>query len=285
MREVHAVRLFSAAGNAPFYAARTLLDASAPPHTHHDYVEVMAIESGSGTHTLFLEDDIVEEALRPGQVFLFRPRDRHTLRGSGAGVTVMNVAWPLAVWQAFVALVGLDAAWTRSPLPPRLDLEPGDPRVFEPMLRALDRYRDGPTMLDLNRFWLDIVPVLLPSGPTAEDGVPAWLLQAVDAMGREENLREGVRRLQDLAHVSPAHLARTAREHFGTSPTDLVAGIRLAHAKLLLSTTSIAIGLVAERCGYASPSHFSTAFRAATKLSPREYRRGHGSSTPEGPRR
>lgn len=275
MREVHSVRLFSAAGNAPFYAARTLLGDDQSPHTHHDYVEVMSIESGAGSHTLFLDDGPLVEPLRPGQVFLFRPRDRHLLLGdSGTGVTVVNVAWPLAVWHSFVALIGLDSTWTSSPLPPRLDLEPDDPAIREPILRALERFRAGPTMLDLNRFWLDTVPILLPHRESGPEGVPAWLLESVLAMDREENLRDGVRRLQELSHVSAAHLARTTREHFGTTPTELVAGIRLAHAKLLLATTSEAIGIIAERCGYSSLSHFSTRFRAATRLSPREYRHG-----------
>ena len=48
---------------------------------------------------------------------------------------------------------------------------------------------------------------------------------------------------------------------------------RLAYAQELLASTSLGVGLVARRLGYASLAHFSGQFRRVTRCSPSTYRK------------
>ena len=133
-------------------------------------------------------------------------------------------------------------------------------------------------MLDLVEFWTNMLPrFVLPrfgANGRADSGrdSPPWLRSALDAMRSEDNLRGGVPRLLELAHVSPAHLWRTARRIHGVTPSELVRQLQIRHASMLLGTTDDSIGSVGARAGFASASHFSKAFRRAHSMSPREYR-------------
>jgi AraC-like DNA-binding protein len=60
----------------------------------------------------------------------------------------------------------------------------------------------------------------------------------------------------------------------GTSFPDILAKVRIRMASLELRETEQAIGDIAWRLGYNSPSAFSLAFRRATGQLPRDYRRG-----------
>lgn len=270
------VKLGALLDGAPFYANSIVLRKHGA-HRHDDYLEVMAITAGHGEHAVISDNRVVRrEPLVPGQLYLFRPRDVHSLEGfSEQGLGIINVAMPVAVWHRFVNLTGLDPSWATSATPPMVRFEPGDPVVMGPLETAVQRFHSGgATMLDLLRFWGDVIPILLP--PPQRDqpgfGAPDWLLRSVEAMLEEENLRAGVPRLLELAHVSPAHLSRVTRQYFGMTPTGLVINLRLRHATMLLSTTFESIGTIAERCGFASTSYFSNCFRRATVVSPREYR-------------
>lgn len=64
-------------------------------------------------------------------------------------------------------------------------------------------------------------------------------------MREEENLRGGLPRLVELAHVTPSHLTVTSRRYFQKTPTGLLADLRLRHAAVLLSRTSESIGAIA----------------------------------------
>ena len=71
----------------------------------------------------------------------------------------------------------------------------------------------------------------------------------------------------------PLYFQRLFRERTGATPHEYLAGIRLSHAKSLLSATQTAVGAVAEACGFGSVSHFSATFQAATGLSPTAFRK------------
>ncbi|WP_053202876.1 helix-turn-helix transcriptional regulator [Jiangella muralis] len=274
--QLEVVRLGTLLDGAPFYANSIVLRRHAP-HRHHDYVEVMAITAGEGEHAIISGGRVVERSpMTPGQLYLFRPRDVHSFEATTeSGLGIINVAMPVSVWQRFASLTGLDPSWSRSSRPPMVTFEPGSPLVMGPLESAVERFHSGQaSMLDLLRFWGDIIPLLLPAPRQDQPGfgAPTWLLAGVDAMLEEENLREGVPRLLQLAYVSPAHLSRVTRQYFGMTPTDLVANLRIRHATMLLSTSLDSVSRIAERCGFSSPSYFSNCFRRATLMSPREYR-------------
>lgn len=74
--------------------------------------------------------------------------------------------------------------------------------------------------------------------------------------------------------LSTRHVARVFKDGTGLSLGDFIAQSRTALAKELLASDSLRIKEVAWRCGFSSTSAFSAAFRAATAMTPRDYRQG-----------
>lgn len=60
---------------------------------------------------------------------------------------------------------------------------------------------------------------------------------------------------------------------FGVSPHQFLIERRIERARRLLRETRLSLTEIAMRTGFATPSHFSTTFRARTGVSPRDYRR------------
>lgn len=268
MREEH----FEAhALGRPYHAALVDLAGRSEPHGHHDYVEVMLVLDGDGSQDL---GDHVQP-LRAGELILIRQQDRHAISGP---VRFFNIAFPADRWRAFAELAGVGPAWHESDRPPGLRLDPADEafaRAERCCAVALDRFHRGPRRLDLVRFWTDILPLLEPGldlPPDRPSGAPGWLVEACAAMHREDNLRQGLPRLLELARVSPAHLTRSVRRHYGSTAAGWVAALRLRHAAVLLSTTTRTVADVASACGFSSPAYFTRCFRAAHGMSPREFR-------------
>lgn len=82
-------------------------------------------------------------------------------------------------------------------------------------------------------------------------------------------------RLADLAraaHVSPQHLCRVFDRALDRGPMACVRLLRIERAATLLERTGEPVRAVADRCGFASPYHFSRVFRESYGLPPREYR-------------
>jgi AraC-like DNA-binding protein/quercetin dioxygenase-like cupin family protein len=72
--------------------------------------------------------------------------------------------------------------------------------------------------------------------------------------------------------VSRRTLQRRCFEVLGVGPSDVLAGMRLDRARELLAEPGRAIGDIALACGFASQSHFSTAFKAEHGQAPAQYR-------------
>ena len=88
--------------------------------------------------------------------------------------------------------------------------------------------------------------------------------------------------LARAAFVSPEHLCRLFKTSTNYSPLEVVRLARLDRAALLLSRTNFSVGEIAHLTGFASPFHFSRAFKEAYGSSPRELRKKleHGEALP-----
>lgn len=82
--------------------------------------------------------------------------------------------------------------------------------------------------------------------------------------------------LRDVAkHVarSPAHVASVVKDETGETVVGWITRARMSACRKLMLHTDETIELVAERCGFASASHFHRAFKRAHGTSPGEWRR------------
>lgn len=79
------------------------------------------------------------------------------------------------------------------------------------------------------------------------------------------------------AAISPFHFVRLFRAKTGQTPHAYLLGVRVTAARRLLATTVLPVAGVARSCGFASASHFCTAFARAVGVSPRRFRQAaHG---------
>lgn len=84
--------------------------------------------------------------------------------------------------------------------------------------------------------------------------------------------------LQDVAdhcYVSQWHLSKLLHKHLGEAFYDLLNGIRVDRAKILLEDPSLRISEIAAIVGYADTAHFSRVFKKCVGLSAGDYRNAH----------
>ncbi|WP_030266813.1 helix-turn-helix domain-containing protein [Streptomyces sp. NRRL B-24484] len=99
------------------------------------------------------------------------------------------------------------------------------------------------------------------------------MLRARDAMDRRYAQPLDVPALARIAHVSPAHFARTFRTVFGETPHRYLQRRRVERAMFLLRETERSVTDICYEVGFGSTGTFSRTFRGIVGRSPREYRR------------
>lgn len=247
-------------------------EAPSRPHTHADLAELFYVVAGRGSHRV----GRTAQRLQAGDLVLVRRSDEHAFAAAApAELQFINIAFRATAWRDFLTLTDLEGAtsWDRQPLPPHTRVRAEQiSRAETVFAQALARFDDGPTTLDLVRFWTEAVDLLDQDEPGSDPGRPGWLTQACNSLRAEENLREGLPRLLDLAAVSHGYLDRCMRRHFEMTPTEYITDLRMRHAAALLSSTPTAIGEIAQRCGFTSQSYFTRRFRHVHGISPRQYR-------------
>lgn len=260
----------------PYHAALCRLtsrDVTTSVHSHQDFYELFFVLSGRGEH----KTPFGRDSLEPGDLVLVRPGDYHFLvGGTPGGLEWINIAVPVATWRGMLDLaeIGAGSEWDKSRLPKRAGLF-GDAKAgAEELFRhALEVFAGRPRRFDLLHFLLEVLELLAEPSDSSDSLRPAWLVAACGAMGLEENLQGGVRKLAQLAGVSSGHLCHSMRRYYGTTATTFVADLRVRHAEVLLATTSVSVTEIARRSGFASLSYFSKSFQATQGVSPREFRK------------
>lgn len=89
-----------------------------------------------------------------------------------------------------------------------------------------------------------------------------------------EHLEEDMRcnELASHFHLNPDYLTRVFKKETGQTLKEFITGERIAVAQGLLRTTSIPVGMVAAKVGFASLSHFSKVYQKALGHTPTEER-------------
>ena len=80
--------------------------------------------------------------------------------------------------------------------------------------------------------------------------------------------------LAALVYMSPYHFARLFKGSTGVPPHRFVVRQRIARASAFLAAPELSIAEISRRVGFRTPSHFTTAFRRVTGITPKRYRTG-----------
>lgn len=143
------------------------------------------------------------------------------------------------------------------------------------MLRLLQRYRQGAVLkVELEDCVYEIL-ASIPGDQSSFAGTrpPRWLELVKEEL--DATFAEGIR-VRDLAAragVHPIYLARRFRRHIGCSITDYRTRLRVRAVAELLASSTVPLAVTASQCGFTDQSHLCRAFKAASGLTPLDYRR------------
>ena len=90
-----------------------------------------------------------------------------------------------------------------------------------------------------------------------------------------EHAREQITLSEVAAHfaVSPSHLSRVFHQETGFGLREYLVHYRIRQACDLLLNSDLSVTQIADQCGFSDSNYFGDAFKKATGLSPREYRK------------
>jgi AraC family transcriptional regulator len=85
-----------------------------------------------------------------------------------------------------------------------------------------------------------------------------------------------MKRLAQVAWLSPSHFSRAFKESFADTPNRYVMRRRVERAQGMMLATSATLGRIAADCGFADQSHFNRQFRRLVGENPLAWRRARG---------
>lgn len=78
--------------------------------------------------------------------------------------------------------------------------------------------------------------------------------------------------LADEVHYSPAYISRLYKQETGQNLLQHIVGVRIAHARRMLTETSMKLSEIALQCGFCSTKYFNQVFRRNVGMSATQYR-------------
>jgi AraC family transcriptional regulator len=107
----------------------------------------------------------------------------------------------------------------------------------------------------------------------AESRVPRWLRQVRDLLNDQYAADLSLESIASSVNVHPTHLCRAFRQHYRCTPGDFVRQLRIERARQYLAESDTPLAEIALRVGYSDQSHFATAFKRLTGITPSRFRK------------
>ena len=114
-----------------------------------------------------------------------------------------------------------------------------------------------------------------PVHEAGQGGLAPWQLARIEeALRSSDGEWPTTQALASLCGISRSHLSRSFAATAGAALSDHAAAIRIERAQDMIRGGALPMNRIAETLGFATASAFSAAFRRATGLTPRAFRRG-----------
>ena len=245
----------------------------------HDFMELFIIESGKIGH--FINEE--KQYLKKGSLVFIRPKDIHYYFSLDSDCKLINLAFPLAIFEEVKKISGLEKQFDKLLEGPCKSVmlstlrtnevinkmySAGHSQITKPEL-ALAQFKS----LIFNIF----INTLLNTGAVSEKNettpVPQWLEQLCQDMEKKKNYMQGLPAMKKLANYSQEHLCRIFKRYLKKTPTTFINELRLEAAATMLRSSNEKIYSIAMDNGFESLSHFYHKFKKQFELSPGKYRK------------
>lgn len=108
--------------------------------------------------------------------------------------------------------------------------------------------------------------------PVRTEDIPLAFARVVAEFEEDPSVACSPTTLATRARLSLSQFAKMTRRVFGLTPSQFIMKTRISAGSRWLRETGQSMAVIAQRCGYHDQSAFSRAFRAATGLTPLQYR-------------
>lgn len=223
----------------------------------HDFYEIVYIIEGKCVHNVNGE----KHFMQAGNLAFLRPGDSHFFTSQSDHTNLISLSVTPGEMSLHFALYGpkLGDRLLNAPIAPQILLSVQQQSDIEQTVLSMGK--------DQKILYLKIILgkalqfYLINNDINKTNDVPNRFLTALLQMNTPENISEGVPALLRLANFSHAQLCRLMRKHAGITPQQYIMDLRMNLAYELISNSDMDIGMIADKVGYASQSHFTAAFR------------------------
>jgi AraC family transcriptional regulator len=232
-----------------------------PRHSHESPYFGLVLEGGYAETYGTRQRECVPSTL------LYHPSDElHAERHDDVVVRIFNIELPLD-WQNRISE---HATALRTP---------GEFRSGTPARLARRLYReflneDAMSPLAIEGLTLEMLAAACRhQGRATKSQAPLWLRHVKDLLHDRcmENL--SLDTIAQAVDVHPAHLCRTFRRHNQCTLGDYVRNLRIDRARRYLAESNTPLCEIALIVGYSDQSHFATAFKRQTGVTPSQFRK------------
>ncbi|MDD5727918.1 MAG: AraC family transcriptional regulator [Victivallales bacterium] len=244
----------------------------------HEFPEIILILRGRIVHRVNSET----RELETGSLIFIRPSDTHSFKPyRNEPCEMLILSYQLELMLALSEFFENDSfmwRYTEPVLPPTFSLNPDEAdsianRLFNVNSTPFDspvlmRTKVKVILADLfTRYFLENVAHL------EQSDIPEWLTELCHKMGKEENLRQGLKRMHKLACCTPEHLCKTFRRYFKQTPTEFINRLRINYAARKLADSREEIMAIALDLNFQSLSRFYKLFKLYYGVTPAQYRK------------
>lgn len=233
----------------------------------HDFYEIIYLFSGFGAHRVNGKTQHVSA----GDITILRPGDAHLFVEQSDALELFSISAKAAEIDRFLQTYHLRSDIVEVAEAPVFRINNAQANNILKLFHRLTRLSDESEREAVLRVIL---------GMTMEhytllklDKERNWFQEILFHMRKPENLQEGVPAMMRIANLSHAQLCRIMQKKGLQPPKVYIKELRLSTAYELIQNTSLSYEDIAQQVGYASVSHFSTAFRLRYGMPPGALRR------------
>ena len=162
----------------------------------------------------------------------------------------------------------------RDGMSPVVRIPPARQGFFLSLFQELNRPSPGDPDASIRRSLLTLIlhEVVLAAGPVQRVGTPSVVHGALRVIERHCLERLTLDDVADAVDRTPAYVTTALKRATGRSAVEWMTAGRMAEARRRLLHSDEHVEIIAERVGYADPTHFIRMFRRAHGITPARWR-------------